>query len=519
MSHTPKTPARRTGRRLPLLLFVVAALLGVFLAGIYVEAAGVFPSTLIRSAYKTLVVNLGVHGLADATNADDADRQARRRPAECATVASSLMKQLKNDLGMRMLRCASAQTAPADAAAARVDFLAGDALADPVLVKGEVGAFLDHCPAPWGCLAVEYARSGTIQRAWPFRPNEIAKANTVPETNFPYEHAAGWSFSHGMSTFHLSPYPDGDLLVVFEFAVSHPSGGGVARVAPDGHPRWYRKDYSHHWPHVVDDDLALVPGMRLRRDRISFEIHAGNFRSAVELECHNGLIHEDLVNIFGGRGELLEEISILDAIIASPYAGNLSGAHTCDPTHVNFVHILGADAGGAAGVAPGDLVVSLRGLSAFGILDKDDRRLKRLVRGDFHRQHGVRHLDRARFAMFDNLGTDGVHGPSRLLVVDLATGEETTVFPTDATPEHLRRFFTHNWGQFDISADQRRALVADVQGGRAFEIRLADGEVLGVFRQLHDLSSLAGRVETETLRKHAWLFRFQGIHYGKAAAP
>ena len=168
MSHTPKTPARRAGRRLPLLLFVVAALLGVFLAGIYVEAAGVFPSTLIRFAYKTLVVNLGVHGLADATNADDADRQAGRRPAECAAVASSLMKQLKNDLGMRMLRCASAQTAPADAAAACVDFLAGDALADPVLVKGEVGAFLDHCPAPWGCLAVEYVRSGTVQRAWPF---------------------------------------------------------------------------------------------------------------------------------------------------------------------------------------------------------------------------------------------------------------------------------------------------------------------------------------------------------------
>ena len=522
MNPSSKTRARgawRAGRRLPLLLFGAAALFAVFLAGIYVEAAGIFPSTLIRSAHKTLMVNLGAHGLSEPTNGNRSQAQSARRSAECAEVAASVRQRLKKQLGMRMVRCASARIAPADAAAARIDFLAGEALADAVLMKGEVGAFLDHCPAPWGCLAVEYARSGAVHRAWPFRPDEIVEANTAVESDYPYEHAVGWAFTRGMATFHLSPYPRGDLLVVFEFADSHPTGGGVARVAPDGRPRWYRKDYSHHWPHVVGEDLALVPGMHMRRDRLAFQIREGNPRSAVRLECRNGLINEDLVNVFDGAGELLEEISILDAIIASPYAGSLSGAADCDPTHINFAHMLGADAGGAAGIAPGDLVVSLRGLSAFGILDKDDRRLKRLVRGSFLEQHGVRHLDKARFAMFDNLGTDGVHGPSRLLVVDLATGEETTVFPNDATPKHLRGWFTRNWGQFDLSADGRRALVADVQGGRAFEIRLADGAVLNVFRQVHDLSTLTALVEAETLTKNAWLFRFQGIHYGKGWVP
>ena len=507
--------ARRAGRavrRLPLLLFVAAALLAAFLAGMYVEAARFFPSTLIRSAYKTLVVNLGAHGLSDAMKRRG-DVPTARPPADCAGLAASVRQRLKQDLGMRMLRCASAQVAPADAAAARIDFVAGETLADPVLVKGEVGTFLDYCPGPWGCLAVQYARSGAVDRAWPFRPAAIVEANTAAESDYPYEHAVGWSFARGMATFHLSPYPRGDLLVVFEFADSHPTGGGVARVASDGRPRWYRKDYSHHWPHVVDEDLALVPSMRLRHARIAFRIHAGQLRSAVELECGSGLINEDLVNILDGRGELLEEIAILDAIIASPYAGILGEARACDPTHINFAHMLGADAGGATGIAPGDLVVSLRHLSAFGILDKDDRRLKRLVRGSFHLQHGVRHLDRARFAMFDNYGTDGVHGPARLLVVDLASGEETTVFPTDITPEHMRLFFTHSWGQFDISADRRRALVADVQGGRAFEISLADGEVLNVFRQLHDLSSLPALVATETVTQYAWSFRLQGVHY------
>ena len=126
-------------------------------------------------------------------------------------------------------------------------------------------------------------------------------------------------------------------------------------------------------------------------------------------------------------------------------------------------------------------------------------------------------MDKTRFAMFDNLGTDGVHGPSRLLVVDLATGKETTVFPTSNTPEHLRYVFATTGGQFDISADRRRVLLADEAGGRAFDIRLADGEVLNVFRQVHDLSSLTRFVDdVETLTKHTWIFRMVGIHYGEA---
>ena len=77
-------------------------------------------------------------------------------------------------------------------------------------------------------------------------------------------------------------------------------------------------------------------------------------------------------------------------------------------------------------------------------------------------------------------------------MVDLATGEETTLFPNDDTPEPLRDWFTLPKGQFDVSADRRRVLLVDRMRGQAFEIRLADGEVLNVFRQLHDLSSLTG---------------------------
>ena len=501
--------------RLPRLLFIAAALLAVFLAGMYVEASGLLPSTLLRSAYKTLVVSLRWHERTEPTDPATQMSRGPHRYTECLGKAAILRQQLKADLGIIKVRCAANQFAPAEAAAARIEFLADDALVEPVLVKGEIGAFLDHCPWP-GCLAVEYDRSGTVSRVWQW-PDAIDEQNTVSDADFPYEHAAGWSFPRDVKGFQISPYPNGDLLVVFDFGRTHPYAGGVARVAPDGRPRWYRKDYSHHWPHVIGEDLALATGMRLRRARLSFQIHPGDTKSAVNLECSNGLIMEDSVNILAGDGELLAEIPVLDAIIASPYRGRLIDAHGCEPTHINFAHMLGADAGGTDGITPGDLVISLRNLHAFGILDKDDRRLKRLVRGSFQRQHGVRHLDKARFIMFDNYGSDGVHGPSRLLLVDLATGEETTVFPTDNTPEHLRHFFTDLRGQFDISADQRRALIANEHESRALEIRLADGEVLNVFRQIHDLSSLTRLVDdAETLMtKHAWHFKFQEIHYAK----
>ena len=501
-------------RRVPLFLFVATAILATFFAGMYVQHARVFPYPLARSAYRTLVVNLVFRGLADADGgifrgAPMQPGPPRIRSAECAPLAGNARNRLRRNFGFHTLWCPSAHVAHEDAAAARVEFLAGEELEDPVLVKGEVGTFLDHCPGPWGCLAVEYSRSGSVRRAWPFRPGEIAETNVAPESDYPYEHPLGWSFSRGIAMSVLSPYPDGDLAVVFHLDKSHPYGGGVARVAPDGRPRWYRKDYSHHWPHVVAEDLVLVPGMRQNRTSLSYVVGKGHRGAAMRLRCRGGMIWEDQVNVVDGRGRLLEEIPVLDAIVQSPHAGSLVGADGCNPTHLNFVHVLGADAGGAAGIAPGDLVVSLRNLNAFGILDRDDRRLKRFVRGSFQRQHGVRHLEKARFLLFDNLGAAGAGGPSRLLMVDLATGEETTLFPNDATPGHLRDFFARVGGEFDVSADRRRVLLVDRMRGQAFEIRLADGEVLNVFRQLHDVSSIAGFPEA----KNAWLFRFHGIHY------
>ena len=125
----------------------------------------------------------------------------------------------------------------AQVAAARVEFLAGDVLADPVLVQGGRGRFLDLCPGAAGCLAVAYAGAGAVVQAYPYYPDALEAANVAAEDAYPYERPPGWSFVDAIAVGGIEAYPNGDLLVVFRLKDAFPSGGGVARIAPDGQPR------------------------------------------------------------------------------------------------------------------------------------------------------------------------------------------------------------------------------------------------------------------------------------------
>ena len=514
-------------RRLSFILFVAALALSVFFAGMWVWQSRVFPYHLARSAHKTLMVALEMRGLV----APAAERAPVAPPEvvpgfDAADLLECDRSEAARELTLKLLtwefperlRCPAARVASREASAKRLEFIAADRLDDPVLLGGGRGMFLEHCPPsprsalPGGCLAVEYSRAGEVSRATPFRLQAIEAANIVSEQDYPYEHPPGWVFAKNALVTSVFPYPGGDLLTVFRVSHAFPYGGGAARVAPDGHPRWFRKDYSHHLPHIIDDNFALVPGFRVEQKNRTLQV--GQLKSAFGCEEERWLV--DTVRLIDGAGRLLEEIDILGALLESPYNGIFLPEQQrmmCDPIHLNFAHQLGPDAGGAAGIAPGDIVASLRNLDAFGIIDRDTRRLKRLARGGFIHQHAVRHFEKARFLMFDNLGTDGVHGPSRLLMVDLATGKETTLFPRDHTPASLR-WVASLGGSLAVSPDRRRVFFNETMAGWALEVRLSDGRVLNIFRQLHDLSSVDGI--PEPFRQRAWVFHNSGSSYANS---
>lgn len=462
---------------LPLVLFIAALVLTIFSYGVVVGRYRVFPFWIISDGIKT------GKALLDVMLEND-----RIRYTETYIGFSDM--PLENSVSDR------------------IEFVAGNELAAPVLWTGGLYQFREYCP-DFGCLAVEYNHRGEVTYAYPLRLDELEKAQgTADDDEFPYEFSPNFSFVKDISVSSVSRYSNGDLLVVFHYEFAFPYGAGVARIDRDGHVVWFRRDYSHHWAQILDDDTALVPSLRIGSEPIPFHLRGYMIRQS---DCRRP--YRDTVHIIDGDGRLLKRIDLLDILLASPFISALQ--HTtdsCDLLHLNFVSVLGDDVGGAWGIEPGDLVVSLRNISAFAILDRESGRVKRLVRGSFLLQHSVQHLEGSTFLMFDNQGYDEVGGPSRLLAIDLVDGRETTIFPNRSTPESLRdRFFSNKLGNIDISADRRRVLVAFSEEGVGVEVRLADGEIMSIFRSLHDVSSL-DQFQNERKTKAA-LFQLLGLEY------
>ena len=458
--------------RAPLLLFVITLMLAAFLSGVYVTVKRGVPYELLRDAYRTGKTLFAFYKTKDKTR-------------------------------LRLLNyvITSVDISPDSLAARRFEFIGADELADPILVMGGLDYFAEYCPDAVGCLAVEYDGRGEVRHAYPYHPDKLETAPLL--SDFPHEQF-GASFVPYARPVGASTYSNGDLLAVFSFRHSFPFAGGVARINRKGQVIWFRRDYSHHIPYMTDGDVALVPSLRVGEGPVEIKLKNNRtFAHTVTFPFRRArTFYTDFVHVIDGNGQLLNAISVLDAILESPFVPSLRFASIDDPTHLNFVHQLREDAGGAAGIAPGDLVVSLRDLDAFGILDGTSHQLKRLVRGSFFRQHSVMHLEGAKFLMFDNWGGDGVHGPSRLLMVDLANGEETTIFPNDTTPEHLRSMFSEFSGLISISPDRRRVIVTCSTEGTAVEVRLADGAVLVVYTNLHDISHLVVAEEKKAIVTH-----------------
>ena len=469
-------------RRAPVLLFMAALMLAAFAGGVYVARYRVFPYALLHDAYKTfaeMVVDF-------------------RDPGQ---VRGNFVDVPHDQVAVR-----------------RFEFIGSDRLTDPILVSGGRGHFREHCPDHVGCLAVEYAGRGEVRHAYPYRPDELEEELEKDEftEDFPYEYAVGFSFLHRAWMAGVSKYANDDLLAVFHFDHTHPYGGGLARIDRTGKPVWYRPDFSHHRPHLTDGEVALVPGMQIRGDLIAKL--PGERKTRIKISCTKW--RHDLVNVIDPQGEgLLKEVSVVDALLQSSYASLLLRADPCNPTHVNSVHRLGEDAAGP-GLEPGDLVVSSRNLHAFAVLDRETHRLKRLVRGGFMMQHAVLHFEGSRFLLLDNQGgrtADGARMVSRLLMVDAASGQETTIFPNHRTPDHLRELYTSEHGGLAISPNRRRALVTFTEEGKAVEVRIADGAVLVVFDSLHDVSHLEEFPEKRT----TWAVRNRliEVRYGANGKP
>ena len=407
------------------------------------------------------------------------------------------------------------------AVASRIESLDGGSLREPVFWYGGRFQFMEICPE-WGCLAVQFGPDGEVAQAWPLRPDLLEQAADAAAAEYAHRSTPGFSFARDAEPQGILRYPNGDLLVVFfnQNGNVPTDAGGAVRVDRRGYPVWFRRDLSHHWPHMENDGSVLVLARSFGDNPILVPLNDGGGQH-VELRCEGRRPWLESVNVIDGDGRLLDSIDLTGAMLDSPFAPVLFEPYNrrrrpprpCDLLHPNFIHRVGGDVRDVRDVSSGDLVVSMAGVSAFAILDAGSGRVKRVVRGSFRRQHAVHHWQDSRFLLFDNQGSDGVNGPARLLMVDLADGRETTIFPNAGTPEALRGLRSTFMGKISISPDRRRALVV-FRSGVAVEVRLSDGAALRVFRSLHDVSGLEQFPEERATRPA--VFRMTGLDYVQA---
>lgn len=370
------------------------------------------------------------------------------------------------------------------------------------LMSGDVYAYRTYCPRT-GCLAAEFDRRGRLVHAYPYHAEEFAAKQTV---SLPYE-AALFDYAKDVYVNGLAKLPNGDLIVVFHQSETFPYGGGVARVDRDGHVIWFHHDYSNHWPTLLNSREIATVSQKI--------VHGASFvrqklRSYDE-DCKEDF-GSDIIRIVDTDGNLVQEIGVLDALMASPYRSAFYVMdQPCDPTHVNYVRpVTPAIAAAVHGAAEGDLLVSIRNINAFAVIRRKDGKILQMFKGSFQHQHGVTPLGNStEVVMFDNWGTDRDTGPSRLLIYDLATGHERVVVPNKALPRDA--IFSSAKGQIDISADGSRVLVAVTKKGIGYEVRLADGAVLTKFDNLQNVSGIDFMPDSRQTK--AARFQIPGIYY------
>ncbi len=159
----------------------------------------------------------------------------------------------------------------------------------------------------------------------------------------------------------------------------------------------------------------------------------------------------------------------------------------------------------------GDYIVSFRNISSIAIIDGKTKSIKKFIGGSFIQQHSAQHLGGSKVLVFDNQGADLNAGPSRLLMVDISNGTETTVFPNASTPDEYSDLFSFSAGKLDISRDQKRVLIAFSDEGLGVEVRLSDGKILRVFESVHDVSMYHQFSNTD--QKKAAYFKLYGVDY------
>lgn len=242
-------------------------------------------------------------------------------------------------------------------------------------------------------------------------------------------------------------FENGDLLAIFE-------GIGMIKIDRDSKLLW-RSFFKHH--HAIEvqpngDIYTLSRRQTLRRS----------------LNAKDP-IYEDYVNVTSADGVQKSKISVVDAMERFPEKDlywDRAKHNKGDLFHTNALQVLD---GAASRLSPafkrGNVLLSMRHVSAIFVLDVKEEAIVWGFKSDFNMQHEPRVLPNRNLILFDNVAHRKGSGKSRILEYALPT--MNVAWSYEGTDEN--RFYSLTCGAVQ-RLKNGNTLITETDNGRAFEV-------------------------------------------------
>lgn len=262
-------------------------------------------------------------------------------------------------------------------------------------------------------------------------------------------------------------FPNGDLLVNFEDG-NFPYGGGLVKLDKDSNIIWSLARNTHHDIDVLPDGAIYVAAHNYRPDGLS------------GVKSLKPPYYEDVVLKVSPDGKVISEISVIEALLNSPYQGLLVPMHTLegklyslDPTHLNDIELVtGTIAEEFPLFKEGELLVSLRNINSLVLIDPSTRSARWALTGAFVHQHDPDFSPDGTIVLYDNKGGTVENGKTQLIAIEPASQQITWRY----TGSREKPFFSGTRGKQQLLPNGN-ILIIEPSTGRIFEIT-NDGDVV-----------------------------------------
>lgn len=358
-----------------------------------------------------------------------------------------------------------------------------------ILVSGGLGQLKELCPK-YGCVAWLMDRQGQVKHVWQNDPGIWKDLDYIK----------GEADDRMIYPLGLHLFDNGDLLVSYQAQNAYPIGVGIAKFDKDSHLLWKRADFNNHWFSVSETGEIYVPAMRV----VDSPLALGDTRA--KIDCKQARFSMDAITVLNAGGNLLREISLFDALIKSGYEGIFRGSvfdddlNACDPIHLNDLRVVGEVIPTyPPGAKKGDIFMSMRSLNAVALLDGQTGRFTWMSVGATIQQHSPRFDGNDGVFVFDNRGGPAEQGGSRIVRIDMLTGQPETVFPKPGV-SLPSEFYSKTAGHVDLHRNRERMLLASTHQGLVWEVDVKSGKVVWEFVNTHPLRDKHARFPVYTAK-------------------